>query len=201
MEQSLTANSIEMTGRPYGYARVSTADQDLTVQRAALLAAGVPDALIFAEKASGTTTDGRDELALLMVHLRPGDVLHVTRIDRLARSMHDFARIAHDLKSRGIGLKVIQQGIDTTQGGPVGALTMNLLAAFAQFETEIRRERQMEGIAKAKGAGKYKGRKPLPITPDEVKGLRDFGLGPSAIARKLNISRASVYRLLEANPV
>ena len=70
-----------------------------TFQREALLAAGVPDALIHAETASGTTTDGRDELARLMVHLRPGDVLHVTRIDRLARSMHDFARIAHDLKA------------------------------------------------------------------------------------------------------
>ena len=72
MEQSLPASPIEMTGRPYGYARVSTADQDLTVQRAALLAAGVPEGLIFAETASGTTTDGRDELARLMVHLRPG---------------------------------------------------------------------------------------------------------------------------------
>ena len=78
---------------------------------------------------------------------------------------------------------------------------MNLLAAFAQFETEIRRERQMEGIAKAKGAGKYKGRKPLPITPEEVKELREFGLGPSAIARKLRISRASVYRLSIRNRV
>ena len=200
MAHSETASPIEMTGRPYGYARVSTADQALTVQRAALLAAGVPESLIFAETASGTTTEGRDELARLMVHLRPGDVLHVTRIDRLARSMHDFARLAHDLKSQGVGLRVIQQGIDTTQGGPVGALTMNLLAAFAQFETEIRRERQMEGIAKAKGAGKYRGRKPLPITPEEVKELRDFGLGPSAIAHKLRISRASVYRLLEPKP-
>ena len=170
------------------------------MQREALLASGVPDALIPADTASGTTTDGRGELGRLMVHLRPGDVLHVTRIDRLARSMHDFARIAHDLKSRGIGLKVIQQGIDTTQGGPVGALTMNLLAAFAQFETEICREWQMEGIAKAKGAGKYKGRKPFPITTEEVKELREIGLGPSAIARKLRISRASVYRLLDAKP-
>ena len=72
MEHSTIANSIEMTGRPYGYARVSTADQDLTVQRAALLAAGVPEGMIFGETASGTTTDGRDELARLMVHLRPG---------------------------------------------------------------------------------------------------------------------------------
>ena len=138
MEHSHAASSIEMTGRPYGYARVSTADQDLTLQREALLAAGVPDALIHAETASGTTTDGRDELARLMVHLRPGDVLHVTRIDRLARSMHDFARIAHDLKSRGIGLKVIQQGIDTTQGGPVGALTTLSAPAGSAARTRLR---------------------------------------------------------------
>ena len=200
MEQSWIAEPIEMTGSPYGYARVSMAAHDLSLQKTALLDAGVPEALIFAEMASGNNTVDRHELARLMVHLRAGDVLHVTRVDRLARSMREFARIAHDLKCRGIGLKVVQQGIDTTQGGAVGALTMNLLATFAQFENETRRERQMEGIAKAKNAGKYKGRKPLPITPGEVKGLREFGLGPSTIASKLNISRASVYRrLLQAS--
>ena len=73
-----------------------------------------------------------------MVHLRPGDVLHVTRIDRLARSMHDFARIAHDLKSRGIGLTVIQHGIDTTQGGPVGALTTLSAPAGSAARTRLR---------------------------------------------------------------
>ena len=85
--------------------------------------------------------------------------------------MHDFSRIAHDLKKGGIGLQVIQQGIDTTIGGPLGALTMNLLAAFAQFETEIRREKQMEGISKAKAAGLYKGRKPS-VTPAGSAGRR-----------------------------
>jgi DNA invertase Pin-like site-specific DNA recombinase len=155
----------------------------------------VPDALIFAEKASGATTEGRDELTRLLAMMRKGDVLHVVRIDRLARSMHDFSRIAHDLKKRGIGLKVIQQGIDTTTGGTVGALTMNLLAAFAQFETEIRRERQSEGIARAKAAGAYKGRKRT-VTADEVRALRDLGLGPSAIARKLGCGRSTVYRAL-----
>jgi len=189
-------DAIRATGKAFGYARVSTADQDLSIQRQALLDAGVPEALIFSEKASGTSTDGRDELARLLAMLRAGDVLHVARIDRLARSMHDFARIAHDLKKRGVGLKVTQQGIDTTMGGPVGALTMNLLAAFAQFETEIRRERQMEGIAKAKAAGAYKGRKPS-VSAEQVRELLGKGLGPSQIARKLNCGRTTVYRLMD----
>lgn len=108
------------------------------------------------------------------------NVLHVTRIDRLAKSMHDFARIAHDLKSKpGYRLEGDPAGDRHEQRGPVGALTMNLLAAFAQFETEIRRERQMEGIAKAKGAGKYKGRKPLPITTEEVSTGNRAGPPPS----------------------
>jgi DNA invertase Pin-like site-specific DNA recombinase len=197
MAQKTSGAAIQATGKAFGYARVSTTDQDLSIQRQALLDAGVPEALIFAEKASGTTTDGRDELARLLAMLRAGDVLHVARIDRLARSMHDFARIAHDLKERGIGLRVVLQGIDTTIGGPVGALTMNLLAAFAQFETEIRRERQMEGIARAKAAGAYKGRKPS-VSAESVRELHNMGLGPSAIARKLGCGRTTVYRLLDA---
>jgi DNA invertase Pin-like site-specific DNA recombinase len=200
MEQIHIEDAIRATGKAFGYARVSTADQDLSIQRQALLDAGVPEALIFSETASGTSTDGRDELARLLAMLRGGDVLHVARIDRLARSMHDFARIAHDLKSRGVGLRVTQQGIDTTVGGPVGALTMNLLAAFAQFETEIRRERQLEGISKAKMAGVYKGRKPN-VSRAQVKELRDMGFGPSQIARKLNCGRTTVYRVLEGAEV
>ncbi len=193
-------DAIHATGKSFGYARVSTSDQDLSIQRQALLEAGVPEALIFSEKASGTSTDGRDELIRVLSMVRAGDVLHVTRIDRLARSMHDFARIAHDLKKQGVGLRVTQQGIDTTVGGPVGALTMNLLAAFAQFETEIRRERQLEGIAKAKAAGAYKGRKPS-VSVDQVRDLQRTGLGPSEIARKLKCGRTTVYRLLESVPL
>jgi DNA invertase Pin-like site-specific DNA recombinase len=189
-------DAIRATGKSFGYARVSTSDQDLSIQRQALLEAGVPDALIFAEKASGTSTDGRDELVRVLSMVRAGDVLHVTRIDRLARSMHDFARIAHDLKQQGVGLRVTQQGIDTTIGGPVGALTMNLLAAFAQFETEIRRERQLEGISKAKLAGVYRGRKPS-VSPDQVRALQNSGFGPTEIARRLKCGRTTVYRLMD----
>jgi DNA invertase Pin-like site-specific DNA recombinase len=184
-------------GRKWGYCRVSTEDQDLQVQLADLTAAGVPEPFIFAEKKTGTTTEGREELARLLALVAAGDVVHVTRIDRIARSMTDFANIAADLKARGVGLKVIKQGIDTSAGGLAGELTMNILAAVAQFETALRRERQMEGIAKAKEAGVYRGRKPK-IKPDEVRELHASGMGPAAIARQLGIARCSVYRALQA---
>jgi DNA invertase Pin-like site-specific DNA recombinase len=190
-------------GRKWGYARVSSTDQDLSVQEADLKAAGVD--LIFAEKKSGTTTEGREELEKLLKIAGKGDAIYVTRIDRLARSMQDFANMAADLKARGVGLVVIKQNIDTREPEE-GAdavtkatreLTMNLLAAFAQFETALRRERQMEGIAKAKLEGVYKGREPK-IDPAKVKELHEGGMGPAAIAKQLRIARCSVYRALAA---
>lgn len=111
--------------------------------------------------------------------------------------MHDFSRIAHDLKKRGVGVRVLLQGIDTSASGPVGELTMNLLASFAEFETAIRRERQMEGIARAKSRGVYKGGK-RKVNPDDVLRLEADGLGASAIARQLGCGRATVYRALSA---
>lgn len=186
---------MEQISKLFGYCRVSTDDQTLDVQRAALLGAGVPAGLIFEEKASGTKREGRGELERVLALLRYGDVLVVTRIDRLARSMVDFANIVHDLKSRGIGFRCTEQAIDTS--GPMGELTMNILAAFAQFETQLRAERQREGIAKAKQDGKYKGRKPtVPIA--RVRELASGGMGPAEIARTLGIGRASVYRALSA---
>lgn len=184
--------------KSFGYARVSSTDQDLMVQVEALKTAGVNDALIFAEKKSGTTTEGRAELERLLAILSDGDVLCVTRIDRLARSMHDFSRITHDLKKRGVGVRVLLQGIDTSVSGPVGELTMNLLASFAEFETAIRRERQMEGIARAKRRGVYKGGK-RKVDPGDVRRLEADGLGASAIARQLGCGRATVYRALAAS--
>src|SRR5262245_3355529 len=184
-------------GRKWGYCRVSTEDQDLSVQLADLKEAGVSEPLIFAEKKSGTTTEGREELQRLLAIVAEGDVVHVTRIDRLARSMTDFVKIATDLKARGVGLKVTKQGIDTTADGIVGELTMNLLASFAQFETALRRERQLEGIARARADGIYKCRQPK-IEPTKVKDLHAGGMGPAAIAKQLGIARCSVYRALQA---
>jgi DNA invertase Pin-like site-specific DNA recombinase len=176
----------------YGYARVSTADQDLAIQEAALRAAGCR--VVRAEKRSGAAREGRDELRLLLDFLRAGDTLVVTRIDRLARSVRDLQDIVHELKAKGIALKATEQPVDT--GTAAGKAFLDMLGVFAEFETNLRRERQLEGIRAAKARGVYKGRKPS-IDPAEVRRLREAeGLGPSAIARRLGIGRASVYRVL-----
>ncbi|MBP2312431.1 recombinase family protein [Azospirillum soli] len=178
----------------YGYARVSTTDQDLTVQKEALRKAGCE--VIRTEKVSGTSREGRTELETLLQFLRPEDTLMVTRIDRLARSIGDLQDIVRDLKGKGVRLKATEQPFDT--GDIYGELTLNLLGVFADFETKLRRERQMEGIAKAKAEGVYKGRKPS-IDAEAVKALAAEGVGGSEIAKRLGIGRASVYRILGAS--
>ena len=176
----------------YGYARVSTTEQDLTIQQQALRAAGCQ--VIRSEKKTGTKREGRTELDLLLAFLRDGDTLVVTRIDRLARSMKDLQDIVHDLKGRGIALKATEQPIDT--GTAAGKAFLDMLGVFAEFETNLRRERQIEGISAAKAKGVYKGR-PATIDPVEIRRLhRDEKLGPAAIARRLGIARSSVYRVL-----
>ena len=176
-----------------GYARVSTTDQDLTLQLAALKAAGCE--IIRREKASARSTKGRTELATVLDFLRKGDALVVTRVDRLARSIGDLQDIVRALKAKGAILRATEQPIDTSTAA--GKCFLDMLGVFAEFETNLRRERQMEGIAKAKAAGVYKGRKPS-INATAVRELREEGLGPSAIAKRLKIGRASVYRVLGA---
>ena len=129
----------------YGYARVSSTDQDLTIQEAALQAAGCE--VIRAEKVTGTRRSDRVELELLLGFLRPGDTLMVTRIDRLARSIKDLQDIVHGLKERNIALKATEQPINT--GNAAGKAFLDMLGVFAEFETNLRRERQLEGIAAA----------------------------------------------------
>lgn len=179
----------------YGYARVSSTDQDLSLQQATLKAAGC--ALVRAESASGTRRDGRTELEALLDFLRPGDALVVTRIDRLARSLKDLQDIVHELKAKGVALKATEQPIDTASAA--GKAFLDMLGVFAEFETNLRRERQMEGIKAAKGRGVYQGRKPS-IDAAEVRRLKAQGLGPAAIAKRLGIGRASVYRVLRPKP-
>ena len=177
----------------YGYARVSTTDQDLGLQRDALRAAGCE--IIREEKVSGTKREGRQELATLLQFLREGDTLVVTRLDRLARSMDDLSSIARELQEKGVALKATEQPVDTSTAA--GKAFFQMLGVFAEFETNLRRERQTEGIAKAKAEGVYKGRKPS-IDAVEVKRLRDAeGLGATEIARRLGIARTSVYRVLQ----
>ena len=176
----------------YGYARVSTLDQNLGIQRAALKVAGCD--VIRAEKASETRRDGRTELQVLLDFLLPGDALVVTRIDRLARSLRDLQNIVHELKERRVTLRATEQPIDT--GTAAGKAFLDMLGVFAEFETNLRKERQAEGIAAAKARGVYKGRK-AKIDAAVVRKLR-YGekQGPAEIARRLGIGRASVYRVL-----
>jgi DNA invertase Pin-like site-specific DNA recombinase len=175
-----------------GYARVSSISQSLDLQLEALAASGCEK--VFAEKRSGTTTDGRDALEQALEFAREGDTLIVTRLDRLARSMLDLKQIVAGLASKGVTFRCLQQGaIDTTRSD--GKLLLNILASFAEFETDLRRERQRDGIDKAKAAGVYKGR-PVSIEGDKIRAMRADCVGPAAIAKALGIGRASVYRHL-----
>jgi DNA invertase Pin-like site-specific DNA recombinase len=169
-----------------GYARVSTLDQDTTLQVQALTAAGCQ--VIRQEKASGTTTKGRSELATVLEFLRKGDALVVT-------SIADLQAIVATIKSRGATLVCTEQPVDTSTAA--GKALVDMLGVFAEFETNLRKERQLEGIAQAKAAGVYTGRK-ASIDPARIREMVEEGLGGTAIARRLNISRASVYRLLKA---
>lgn len=175
-----------------GYARVSTTDQDVSIQKAALRAAGCT--IVRAEKVSGTSTEGREELNTVLQFLRAGDTLVVTRIDRLARSIRDLHNIVHDLRERGVILRATEQPIDTSTAA--GKCFLDMLGVFAEFETNLRRERQLEGIAKAKAEGVYRGRKPS-IDAGRVRSLRAAGKGATEIVRLMGIHRMSVYRVLE----
>jgi DNA invertase Pin-like site-specific DNA recombinase len=177
-----------------GYARVSTIDQDLSIQQVALKASGCE--VIRAEKRSGTTTRGRDELKTILDFLRQGDVLMVTRIDRLARSIGDLQDIVRDVRAAGASLKATEQPIDTSTAA--GKCFLDMLGVFSEFETNLRRERQLEGIAKAKAAGVYKGRV-ASINVQQVRKMKAESFGPTAIAKALGIGRASVYRVMGAN--
>src|SRR5260370_1447345 len=135
----------------YGYARVSTVDQDLSIQHAALTAAGCT--VVRSEKVTGTSTDGREEPATLLEFLREGDALVVTRIDRLARSLRDLQNIVHDLRQRGVTLKATEQPIDTTTAA--GKCFLDMLDLFAEFKTNLPPQRQMAGTTRAKANGIY----------------------------------------------
>jgi DNA invertase Pin-like site-specific DNA recombinase len=175
-----------------GYVRVSTIDQDLSVQKATLQAAGCN--VIRTEKRSGATTASRKKLRAIVESLHDGDVLMVTRIDKLARSIGDLQDIVRAIYAKGASLKATEQPIDTSI--TAGKVFLDMLGVFAEFETNLRKERQHEGIAKARAEGRYKGR-PNSIDVSKVRELKAQGKGATEIAREMKIARASVYRALQ----
>jgi DNA invertase Pin-like site-specific DNA recombinase len=177
-----------------GYARVSTAEQDagFAAQLDELNRAGCEK--VFSEKVSSVAAR-RTQLDAALQFTREGDVLVVTRLDRLARSVADFVRIGETLDRKKVSLRVLAMGLDT--GNASGRLMLNVLSSVAQFEREVMLERQREGIAKAKAAGKYKGRKPTArAKANDVIARFKAGERAADIARATGIGRASCYRIL-----
>ncbi|WP_370178222.1 recombinase family protein [Alteriqipengyuania sp.] len=184
---------MEKGGKLVGYARVSSAGQSLEVQETALQEAGCDP--VFAEKRSGRTASDRPELARAIEYVRSGDTFIVTKLDRLARSVIDLHKIVEQLTAKGVGFRVLQQsGIDTTTS--TGKLTLGILAAVAEFEADIRAERQRDGIEAAKAKGVYRGRKPS-VDPEEIRRLLAGGMGPAEVARQIGCARSTVYRLAD----
>lgn len=173
-----------------GYARVSSAGQNETAQVDILNRHGVEE--LFVDKASGTSRDGRPALANAIKFARKGDAIVVTRLDRLARSVIDLHTIARELQGKGVDLIATEQQIDTTS--PTGRLMFNMLGAIAEFETDLRRERQLEGIAKAKTEGRYKGR-PVTVDGEAIIAALAAGDKPTAVAKRFNVARSTVYRI------
>lgn len=179
-----------------GYARVSSSGQSLDVQLEALHNDGCEK--VYEEKASGKSADNREQLQQALEFVRTGDVLVITKLDRLARSMIDLSMIAKKLKDKGVGLKALDQPeIDTTSA--IGELLFNVLGAVAAFERALILERTEEGRLKAKAKGVKFGAKPK-LTDAQLKlAITEFKEGTmtaTAVAQKHGISRATLYRLM-----
>ncbi len=188
----------------YGYARVSSNSQSLDIQIADLNKHVCEH--IRSEKVSARNIEDRPELRLLLEFMRNGDCLCVTRLDRLARSVVDLKNIIALLEKKGCTLQVTQQPIDTSTS--IGRMMIGMLGLFAEFELEIRRERQRQGIDAWKdkiSAGEVALPKRQPIfDPEEIRRLHHHNMKPRAIAKKLNCSAQTVYRVLQLgadNPV
>ena len=179
-----------------GYARVSTVGQSLDVQLDKLAKANCSK--VFKEKRSGRQAENRPQLQAALEYVRDGDVLVVSRLDRIARSVLDLAKIADLLKKKGVSLRVLDQGLDTSTAE--GVLLFNLLGAFAEFEADIRAERQRDGIALAQQKGTKFGRKKALTAAQEerIKRMRaEEGFSIEQLAERFSISRSSVYRALQ----
>ncbi|MER9546640.1 recombinase family protein [Mesorhizobium sp. M0437] len=174
-----------------GYARVSTVDQDLDTQIAKLKAEGC--GVVRSEKVSGASRDGRAELATIIDFLRPGDELVVTRLDRLGRDTRDVLNLIHECEQRGAFVTVLDPHVSTR--GEMGHVVLTVLGMVAQMERRFIKERQREGIEKAKGIGVYTGGKAR-IDYERVFELQRSNMGVSEIAKTIGCSRMQVYRIL-----
>lgn len=174
-----------------GYARVSTIDQDLDTQIAKLKAEGC--GIIRSEKVSGASRDGRAELATIIDFLRPGDELVVTRLDRLGRDTRDVLNLVHECEQKGAHVTVLDPLVTTR--GEMGHLVITVLGMVAQMERRFIKERQRDGIERAKADGVYRGGK-VRIDRQKVCDMHDAGVGASDIARTVGCSRMQVYRIL-----
>ncbi|MXV35620.1 recombinase family protein [Saccharibacter sp. EH611] len=177
----------------FGYARVSTKEQNIALQVERLREFGCE--IVREEKLSGTSRQKRVQLDLLLEFIRAGDALVVTRIDRLARSISDLTDIINILNDKGASLRVTEQPLDTAT--PQGRLMFNMLGIIAEFENDLRKERQIEGIEAAKRAGKYKGRQPDREREARVLALKADGLSLGRIAKEVGMSRSGVNYIVQ----
>ena len=190
------------SGRLLGYARVSTDDQDLSLQIDALEKHGIPKSLIFTDKLSGAKDD-RPGLAKCLDSLQGGDVLVVWRLDRLGRSMRHLITLVEDLRSCGVGFRSLNEGaIDTTSAS--GELIFNIFSALAQFERRLIQERTKAGLAAARARGRCGGRPPLESEQAKVRAVKklsgDRSITIDDICKTLGISRSTYYRYLAMRP-
>ncbi|MHA7968092.1 recombinase family protein [Rhizobium sp. CAU 1783] len=174
-----------------GYARVSTVDQDLEIQQTRLRTEGCE--IIRSEKVSGGSREGRAELATVIEFLREGDELVATRLDRLGRDTRDVLNIVHECHQRGAFVTILDPHVSTR--GEMGQVILTILGMVAQMERRFLRERQREGIQRAKAAGAYKGGK-VRIDRDMIRNLVAQGMSLTAVAREAKCSRMQVYRIL-----
>ena len=191
-----------MSGRSFGYARVSTDDQNLALQLHALTHHGIPASQIFRDKLSGAKSD-RPGLTKCIDALESGDVLVVWRLDRLGRSMRHLITLVEDLRDGGIGFRSLQEGaIDTTSAS--GELIFNIFSALAQFERRLIQERTKAGLAVARARGRHGGRPRLESEEAKVlaanKLAKDTSISIDDICKTLNISRSTYYRYLAMRP-
>ncbi|MFS0717129.1 recombinase family protein [Arthrobacter sp. 1P04PC] len=186
--------TVEATGQVLGYARISTADQDASLQRDALEKYGCED--IYSDTMSGAKAE-RPQLTAMLKHLRSGDTVVVWKIDRMGRSLLNLLELVKVLQGKGVGLVSIKEGLDTRT--EMGRFQLNLLASVAEWERETIRTRVKAGVDAARARGRVGGRKPK-LSPSKVKmaktmyASREYTI--KEIADELVVSESTIYRVI-----